>query len=663
MALNDSTRQLFIIRMIDGQRMLDLDAAGLKWSVRLNKGGTLSADIRVGSSNIDNATVRTYTAPKKYGLALAEGDKIIEAGHITGRNYSDDGNQVSLTAVGLWTYLDWVKVFSSNFNRDTGDPTKDTVKIAGMTLAGIARTLIRNAADNPSVADHFPPIITSSATATGTDTRTYNGGDFTNLSKALADIIDGGGPDQAFYPEFTDSTHQAVRWVHVAGSAGNSLNMQAGDPHLFDTTVPRSIVTALTVDEDGTGIATRIWTKSSQSGGGTATGSNTVLVDGGYPLLEAENTFDTLDANVLTARTDQALLDSSTTTSTWTMTARIAATEIKPGDFANVYTRGHKAIADGVHLVRVVGLDGDHTGTVKISILPMLTDWANFDPNRIQRHYLEPDPNRAAAEAAAAAATPFNAGSFGGMGSGGAGKRATIATPWGDDGAARVIFEGQTDVDGTRYRYLDSYQPVAADPVLLSPFGDDGELIIMGRVRGLYIPSGGLYPGVLLHRALDPRGDVPQLDLSWLTSFTTILADDKGIPGSGLSITGNSPTEFTTTEGGTWDIEVQVTLDSYTPGSLNDNWGRPWVALFLASHNPADNASYWTEYYNGPTSGNNVQTMTFNDSNVSGAVLHMKDRRTFASGFRFSPLISSNHALPGANINQDASFLKITRAA
>lgn len=250
----------------------------------------------------------------------------------------------------------------------------------------------------------------------------------------------------------------------------------------------------------------------------------------------------------------------------------------------------------------------------------------------------------------------------GGFGGGSGGKLGTLAAPWGDDTGARVIFEGDTDPDGIRYRWLDHYQPVSADPVALSAFGDAGELIIMGRVKGLYIPNGDQYQGKYLHRALDERADT---DPSRVTDFTTALPDDKGEAGTGLTL--DYYGEATVTEAGTWDVEYQVTMDpygSYSPDPW-DTWGRLWLALFLQVTEPGGNV---VEYYPGPpgspTGYPPAQTVKMLDTWPSGgAVLNIRDRRTFPLGYRFRPYVVANHQKGAANINQDASFLKISRVA
>jgi hypothetical protein len=258
---------------------------------------------------------------------------------------------------------------------------------------------------------------------------------------------------------------------------------------------------------------------------------------------------------------------------------------------------------------------------------------------------------------------PADASSTSGLGGGtGSGKRGTLATPWGDDGAARVIFEGQTEPDGKRYRYLDNYSPVSADPVVLSPFGDDGELIIMGRVRGRYLDNDGLFDGKFLHRSLADRAD---WDSNSVLDFTNVLPDDSGPQDQGLSL--DPLGVATVVETGTWDIEYKLTLDQYVPGPATDGWANPWLALYLGVQTLGDTEQYGTEQYRGPTyTGlNTAQTMTVTENFAGPVVLHIKDRRTFTmAGTKFAPQLGRNHTYgPTANVNQDASFMKITRVA
>lgn len=653
-------RRAFIFRMKDGQRILDLDPAGLRWGLRLNKGGTIDLDIRVGADDVDAAAVRTYTKPKKYGIALAHGSKIIEAGHITGRTWADDGGSVSITVVGLWTYLEWLKVFSENFNRRTGDPKADQFTLSGMTLAGIAGALIRTVVNNPHEADTIPPITTDQAAQPGAHTRTYFGKDFANLAQRLTELTGvAGGPDQAFIPEFVDSTEQAIRWRHTTGTEAQPLLMQDGAPHIFDMTVPKSIVTAAGVDEDGTSIATRVWSQGTGDGAGIATGENTLLVEDGYPLLEANGSYDTSDAGILTKYNDQAILDASTTTGTWSIALRMEdPTELRPGDFANVYTKGHKAVTDGVHLVRIVGIDGDHSTALKLSIQPMLTDWASFDPMKIQRRYIEPDPVRREAEAAAA---PASLGSLGGLGGGSAaGKIGTIADPPGESGAARVIFDGETEASPDRYAYLDTYTPTPTDRVILAPFGKDSLMVILGRVVGLPVgETPDLYPGTHLFKSLQPSA-LTRAN----TEYSVAEPGDQGAVWQGLYAQYNNG-EFIVQEPGRYEIEAQLTLKPVASPSAADGSGQLYAALYLMVLPAGDYVpgNLLAEEYFGPTSDKNTAQTVALKAPIAGqpTTFHWKREIDLKVDERFGPKYTSNFFDEGADISPEASYLKIRR--
>jgi hypothetical protein len=230
MALVQQQKEVFIVRMKDGVRVYDLEPSALTWGTRLNKAGSISVDIRIGSSAVDEVAVKEFTKPKKYGLVIMVDGELQEGGHITTRTFSDDAKSVSVTAVGLWTYLDWVRVWSPTFNRSTGDPKDDTVTISG-SWRGISAALIMNAVNNPDGEATLPPVFSPYVGEAGTQSKTYKGADGTTLGEALSEIIDAGGPDQEFVPVWTNESRTGVIWEHRAGAP---LLMQAGNPHVFD---------------------------------------------------------------------------------------------------------------------------------------------------------------------------------------------------------------------------------------------------------------------------------------------------------------------------------------------------------------------------------------------------------------------------------------------
>lgn len=292
--------------------------------------------------------------------------------------------------------------------------------------------------------------------------------------------------------------------------------------------------------------------------------------------------------------------------------------------------------------------DADASIEVDVILEDIMTDLAA----RIAR--------RIAGRVGGSGTAPASSYSGGGMGGGSGGKRGTLATPWGDDASgARVIFEGSTEPDGIRYRWSDGYSPVSADPVFMVPVGDDNELIIVHRLKGVYIPTEGYFQGKFLHRALDPLADN---DPGRVGYFATVLPDDMGEASMGLTL--NSYGEATITENGTWDFEYKVTLDAGTPTDPGTDWPRSWAALSIMVTSPGDQSMGDTEIYHGPhrPAENTAQTFRMYDNGFGSPVtLSIRDRRSFSAGQRVQAIVNT----PGlaANVNQDASFLKITRIA
>lgn len=419
-------KDLYVIRMVDGANMMKLEPSTLAWSLRLNKAGEISADARIAANEVDYNRILQFTDPKKYGLLVEINDRPVEAGQIVSRTFADDAKSVSLRAPGIWTYTEWLKIHNMNFDYRVGDPKLDDVTFSNMSWRGIAGALIMRAVFNSHNDNDVPPFVCDFTEEPGNHSMTFKGADFKNIGAALTEITTrGGGSDLGFVPEWTSGSKTRMQWRLVGGEPLLHSYINNGPPTI-DHTLLESPITTLGVDEDGTAIATRVWAKKGSDT--VVMGANSSLIWDQYPLMEVDASFDVADIPALTAALDQKLLDSSSSMSTWSMSMITPdVTGYMPGDFLNIKTKGHKSIRDGIRLVRLVGVDGDHSQKAKYHVQPMLTDWYNFDPSKVQRAYHEPDPVRANAEQAAALSTAIsNAARTGGIGSGSGGGLASI---------------------------------------------------------------------------------------------------------------------------------------------------------------------------------------------------------------------------------------------
>jgi hypothetical protein len=414
MALKQN-REVSVIRMGDGSRVLGLDVASLDWELRLNKEGGINVDSRIAAHEVSYQDVIALTTPKKYGLALDVNNELAEAGQIASRTFSDDGKTMSLQAPGVWAYLELLKVHKVSFNFATDDPKLDDVTFSGMSWRGIAGAILMAVVNNPHNIEEVPPFVCDFAGEAGTKSMTYLGADFTTVAEALKALTEvSGGPDLALIPEWVDAERTRLQW-RLTG--GQPLLMQDGDPEVIDSTVTDSGLTGLGVDEDGSGVATRVWATGAD---GVIVGTNTLLAESGYPLMEVNEEFEVANLAELDVELGRKLVDSSATMSTWSLKTRVDdVLNNKPGDFLNVVTKGYRAIEDGTRLVRVVGINGDASSKVTYHLQPLLTTWENFDPSEIQRSYHEPDPVRAEVEVEKATKAAISrAAKSGGSGSG-----------------------------------------------------------------------------------------------------------------------------------------------------------------------------------------------------------------------------------------------------
>jgi hypothetical protein len=162
--------------------------------------------------------------------------------------------------------------------------------------------------------------------------------------------------------------------VMRVGTATTPLLAQAGEDWILDTTARRSPVLGISTDEDATQMGMRAWV----TGNGQETDilmswqQDNTLIDLGWPLLEVEESRSTVEVQAtLDGHAANLLARSARPVETYKVTVRRdAATEIRPGDYARIITRGDAWLGDMNQRMRIRQVSGDLTDQVTLDMYP-----------------------------------------------------------------------------------------------------------------------------------------------------------------------------------------------------------------------------------------------------------------------------------------------------
>lgn len=183
--------------------------------------------------------------PGRDFLGVVVDDTLVAAGPISADPFAFPYSS-RIIAAGLWSYFDRRLVLPV---MEPGQLPRDvTSRWEGLSLRTIAKRLVQQANDHPLAG---LPIDFEDDIA-GDHEREYPGSDGTWVGEALRNLTRvEGGPEVAFRPYLTtDRRH--VRWALVTGDPQIS---QPGDPHYWDTSVPTPHASMVSLERDGSGLA------------------------------------------------------------------------------------------------------------------------------------------------------------------------------------------------------------------------------------------------------------------------------------------------------------------------------------------------------------------------------------------------------------------------
>lgn len=381
----------------DGRLTTEVPVASSSWSLVMDDAGPLQVVLPLADPDVAALNPYLIAEPCRCFLAVSYIDStgtetFLAGGPIWTHAYDDTSKQLTIGASGLWSYWDHRKVLpvlAAGVN-----PATVTTSMLS-SLGTLAKQLVQLAQTH--TAGSVPVVFP--ADETGTNARTYTGFSMTAVGQALRDLTGvQGGPEIQFVPRRTAADPRFIEWVMRVGTTEQPLLSQAGDDWTWDASVPRSSVTGISVQRDGSAMATRVWEQGTGSDISTlySQANDTTLTDAGFPLLEladsthtdvtVQATLDTYAAGLL-ARALRPV-------ESWTVKVRRDDTpnvaQYAVGDYVSIVIGGYMRL--GVPGVEVDGNDATvaDDGNVLTSTLDG-TPSPGMDPTATSPHPYLPD--------------------------------------------------------------------------------------------------------------------------------------------------------------------------------------------------------------------------------------------------------------------------------
>jgi hypothetical protein len=342
---------------------------GMRWTTALNAAGSIDG-VTIPSSVVRKYDLRQATFGARNFLAVEVDGRIKQAGPIWSRTWDWEKGELTLGAAGLWSYFDHRLVYPLIIETTIAASHLD---VTNKSLGGVARALV----DNAQQTSGTPLPIVLPPDETGTHVETFPAYSLLNYGEQLRQLTQraADAPDIRFQPRRTSADRRYIEWLMQVGTAAAPSLTQVGPEWVFDTSAPRSGVAGISTDEDATGMAQAAWVT------GNGTEENMLLTDSvdstlnnlGWPFMEVDESHSTVDdLGTLQGHADNLLARSARPIEVFKVSVYADhATEVQPGDYARVITRGDPWLAVTDRRMRVRQVSGDLSDVVTLEMFPM----------------------------------------------------------------------------------------------------------------------------------------------------------------------------------------------------------------------------------------------------------------------------------------------------
>jgi hypothetical protein len=349
------------------------------WSTVMDDAGTLSAVMPLADSAVAALNPYLTAEPCRCFLAVAYTDEggtetFLAGGPIWTHGYDDTTQQLTIGAAGLWSYYDHRKILPV---LSAGQSAASVTATYTTSLGTIAKRLVQLA--HSHTGGSVPVALP--ADVGGTDTRTYPGFELSWVGSALADLTGvENGPEIQFVPRRQTSDPNSLEWVMRVGTTTQPLLVQSGADWVWDATVPRSSVSSVSVQRDGSVMGTRAWEKGAGSDVAAlvSEADSTTLTTVGFPLLEVEGSGHeqvTVPAT-LNAYSAGLLASSARPRETWTVKIRRdeapTVGSYSVGDWVSITPKPGPYLPNQPYRARILSIGGDDSFDVTLQLSPTL---------------------------------------------------------------------------------------------------------------------------------------------------------------------------------------------------------------------------------------------------------------------------------------------------
>jgi hypothetical protein len=364
----------------DGRLTADLPMTGTSWSDVMDDAGTLSGTLNLADADVAALNPYLTAEPCRCFLAVSYTDPtgtetFIAGGPIWNHTYDDPTRKLTISAAGLWSLYDHrmiLPVLAVGTN-----PATVTTEITA-SLGTVAKKLVQLA--HTHTAGSVPVVFP--ADEAGTIVKDYQGYDLPNLGQALRDLTGlQGGPEIQFIPRRTAADPRFIEWVMRIGTTADPLLHQMGEDWTWDASVPRSSVTGISVQRDGSAMGTRAWMQGAGSQEETLFGraDGTVMTAAGFPLMEISGSGSESEPTqaVLDADAAALLAANARPVQTWTVKVRRDDTpnvaQYAVGDWVQITTSDRNPyLPPGTYRARIQSRSGDDSPEVTLQLMPTL---------------------------------------------------------------------------------------------------------------------------------------------------------------------------------------------------------------------------------------------------------------------------------------------------
>lgn len=319
---------------------------------------TAAADIAVPAGGWDAATLPWATS-----ILTCWDDRPVYAAPIYRRRENVATGEMVINHSELWRLL------ARRYIWGVADwAATNTLVLDGRTKRGLVRSLVTRAAvDNDTASPRWPLPVIVPDPEPGPHHRTFYAYHFDKAMDIVEDLIsEVDAPDLAFVPRW--SATGRVEWVAEIGTpslTGPGLSLTAG--------APASPVSGLVYDED----ATDQYTGTFALGEGTEVdmlvgkGPSSITLD--LPVMDAVESHKTLTTQAqVDAQAQGHVAQAQVLRPAWSFSVEQAAAldaGVKVGSIIDLYSPGGVIAAEGVQNLRVVGMSGDLSESVRLEVV------------------------------------------------------------------------------------------------------------------------------------------------------------------------------------------------------------------------------------------------------------------------------------------------------